>query len=77
MRTRQTSGKMYDCSLTKKQVLVQLRENAQPVGDESPVCSNIGGCGCDVVEIIYGMSYTVNWKKCCLYSTIKQADQSH
>ena len=72
MQARQTTGTTYECPLTRKQVLVQLRKNAQTVGNEPEVCSNIGGCGCDVVRIIYGMSYTVDWKKCCLYSTIKE-----
>lgn len=61
----------YDCPLTKKHVQVQLRQNSKYVGREPEVCSNIGECGCGVVQIIYGMSYTVDWKKCCLYPVIK------
>ena len=72
MQTRYTTSTAYDCPLTKKHVQVQLRNNTQAVGSEPEVCSNIGECGCSVVEIIYGMSYTVDWKKCCLYSTIKE-----
>jgi hypothetical protein len=71
MQAQQTT-KAYDCPLTKKHVQVQLKRNTQAVGREPEVCSNIGECGCDVIEIIYGMSYTVDWKKCCLYSTIKK-----
>lgn len=72
MHARQTTSKAYDCPLTQKHVQVQLRNKTQAVGREPEVCSNIGECGCGVVEIIYGMSYTVDWKKCCLYSTIKK-----
>ncbi|RWX51587.1 hypothetical protein VU01_11124 [Candidatus Electrothrix marina] len=72
MQARQTTSKAYDCPLTQKHVQVQLKNNAQAVSREPEVCSNIGECGCGVVKIIYGMSYTVDWKKCCLYSTIKK-----
>jgi hypothetical protein len=74
MQTQHMTSKAYDCPLTKKHVQVQL--NSQAMNREPEVCSNIGQCGCDVVEIIYGMSYTVDWKKCCLYSTIKQEGSS-
>ena len=61
-------SKEYNCPLTKKHVFVQLgKENRHTVHREPVVCSHIGECGCHVVEIIYGMSYTVDWKKCCLY----------
>ncbi len=69
MQAQHMTSKTYDCPLTKKHVQVQL--NSKAVDREPAVCSNIGQCGCDVVEIVYGMSYTVDWKKCCLYSTIK------
>jgi hypothetical protein len=72
MQPRHTTSKAYDCPLTKKHVQVQLKNNTQAFSREPEVCSNIGECGCGVVEIIYGMSYTVDWKKCCLYSTIKE-----
>ena len=72
MQALDTTSKAYDCPLTKKHVQVQLKNKTQAVGREPEVCSNIGECGCGVVEIIYGMSYTVDWKKCCLYSTIQE-----
>ncbi|WP_339135861.1 MAG: hypothetical protein WGN25_19085 [Candidatus Electrothrix sp. GW3-4] len=72
MQARHTTSKAYDCPLTQKHVQVQLKKNTHAVGREPEVCSNIGECGCSVVEIIYGMSYTVDWKKCCLYSTIRE-----
>jgi hypothetical protein len=70
MQAQHMTSKAYNCPLTQKHVQVQL--NSQAVESEPTLCSNIGQCGCDVVEIIYGMSYTVDWKKCCLYSTIKE-----
>lgn len=72
MKARQTTSKAYNCPLTKKHVQVQLKSTPQAVDREPEVCSNIGACGCGVVEIIYGMSYTVDWKKCCLYSSLKE-----
>ncbi|WP_446008072.1 hypothetical protein [Candidatus Electrothrix sp.] len=69
MQTQKMTSKAYNCPLTQKHVQVQL--NNQAMDREPEVCSSIGQCGCDVVEIIYGMSYTVDWKKCCLYSIIK------
>ncbi len=74
MQAQHMTSKAYNCPLTKKHVQVQLKRNAQAVDSEPEVCSSIGQCGCDVVEIIYGMSYTVDWKKCCLYSTIKEQE---
>ncbi|MCI5141901.1 MAG: hypothetical protein D3909_09295, partial [Candidatus Electrothrix sp. ATG1] len=62
----------YECPLTQKHVYVQLKSNTQAVSREPEVCSNIGECGCKVVEIVCGMSYAVDWKKCCLYSTIQE-----
>lgn len=72
MQARQTISKAYKCPLTRKHVSVQLKGGPQDVGGDPELCSNIGACGCNVVEIIYGMSYTVDWKRCCLYSTIKE-----
>ena len=72
MQARQTTSKTYDCPLTRKHVHVQLKNKARTAGQEPEVCSNIGECGCGVVKIIYGMSYTVDWKKCCLYSMLKE-----
>ena len=72
MRARHTTGRIYSCPLVKTHVQVQLKKNRHAVGREPEVCSSIGECGCGVVEIIYGMSYTVDWKKCRLYSTIKE-----
>ncbi|MCI5148438.1 MAG: hypothetical protein D3916_03415 [Candidatus Electrothrix sp. MAN1_4] len=69
---RQITRKEYDCPLTQKHVFVQLKGNRRTVPREPAVCSSIGECGCNVVEIIYGMTYTVDWKKCCLYSLIKE-----
>lgn len=76
MQAQQTTSKAYNCPLTKKYVQVQLKSTpkntSQAVAREPEVCSNIGACGCGVVEIIYGMSYTVDWKKCCLYSSLQE-----
>ncbi|WP_339137238.1 MAG: hypothetical protein WGN25_04395 [Candidatus Electrothrix sp. GW3-4] len=72
MQARHRISKTYDCPLTKKHVHVQLKCGTQAVGKEPEVCSNIGECGCGVIKIIYGMSYTVDWKKCCLYSILKE-----
>ena len=75
---RSANSKEYNCPLTKKHVFVQLgKGNRRTVHREPVVCSHIGECGCDVVKIIYGMSYTVDWKKCCLYSFIKEQDSGH
>ncbi len=73
MKTQHIS-EAYDCPLTKKHVhvQVQLKQNSRCVAREPEVCSNIGECGCGVVQIIYGMSYKVDWKKCCLYPAIKE-----
>ena len=76
MQAHHTTSKAYECPLTKKHVLVQLKGDTQSINSEPELCSNIGECGCDVVEIIYGMSYTVDWKKCCLYSTIREQGSS-
>ncbi|MCI5148979.1 MAG: hypothetical protein D3916_06255 [Candidatus Electrothrix sp. MAN1_4] len=70
MQAHHMISKAYDCPLTKQHVQVQL--NSQAMDKEPTVCSNIGQCGCGVVEIIYGMSYRVDWKKCCLYSTLQE-----
>jgi hypothetical protein len=59
--------KEYDCPLTHKHVQLKMRQNAQEVCEEPECCSCVGQCGCNVVQIIYGMSYTVDWKKCSLY----------
>ncbi|MCI5142002.1 MAG: hypothetical protein D3909_09830 [Candidatus Electrothrix sp. ATG1] len=64
--------KEYDCPLTRKHVQLKMRQNAQKVFNEPECCSNAGQCGCDVVQIICGMSYTVDWKKCSLYSSFKE-----
>ncbi|WPD25060.1 MAG: hypothetical protein SD837_10950 [Candidatus Electrothrix scaldis] len=73
---RPVNSKEYDCPLTKQHVFVQLNGNRHTVHREPVVCSNIGQCGCNVVELIYGMSYIVDWNKCCLYSLIKGQDCS-
>ena len=70
MQSQHIPGKAYSCPLAQTQVYVQLKQNIKNACQEPEVCSNIGECGCGVVQIIYGMSYTVDWKKCCLYSTI-------
>ena len=70
MQARHSNSKAYDCPLTQKNVLVQL--SLEATSREPEFCSNIGECGCDVVEIIYGMIYSVDWKRCCLYSTIQE-----
>ncbi|MDU9047553.1 MAG: hypothetical protein Q3M30_01795 [Candidatus Electrothrix sp. Rat3] len=61
--------KEYDCPLTHKHVQLQIKQGAQEMRDEPKCCSSVGQCGCDVVQIIYGMSYTVDWEKCSLYSS--------
>ena len=71
-KTQRTINKEYDCPLTRKQVNVQIRQDQSSMCNEPKLCSNIGECGCGVVKIIYGMSYTVDWKKCSLYSTITE-----
>lgn len=73
-QSRPAGSKEYDCPLTRKHVFVQLKGNRHTVPGEPAVCSSIGECGCDVVRIIYGMSYTVDWHKCCLYSQFKRRD---
>ena len=64
--------KEYDCPLTHKHVQLKMKQDAQKVYEEPECCSNIGQCGCNVVQIIYGMSYTVDWKKCSLYSSFTE-----
>lgn len=76
MQARNTMNKAYNCPLTRKHVSVQIKDSIQDIGREPEICSNIGECGCNVIEIIYGMSYSVDWKKCCLYSTIKEQSSS-
>ena len=76
MQAQHTTSKAYECPLTRKHVLVQLKGDKQASNSEPEACSNIGECGCDVVEIIYGMSYTVDWEKCCLYSAIRELGSS-
>jgi hypothetical protein len=49
-----------------------MKQSAQKMCEEPECCSNVGQCGCDVVRIIYGMSYTVDWKKCSLYSSFTE-----
>ncbi|MCI5116201.1 MAG: hypothetical protein D3912_15585 [Candidatus Electrothrix sp. AX1] len=72
--SRPASSQGYDCPLTRKHVFVQLKGNKNSLPGEPAVCSSIGECGCNVVQIIYGMSYTVDWHKCCLYSLFKEQD---
>ncbi|MCI5144558.1 MAG: hypothetical protein D3923_03305 [Candidatus Electrothrix sp. AR3] len=67
-QTQQMINKEYDCPLTNKHVQLQIKEQLGSTCNEPKRCSNIGQCGCEVVEIIYGMSYQVNWKKCSLYT---------
>lgn len=71
---RPEGSKEYDCPLTRKHVFVQLKRNKHTVPEEPAVCSSIGECGCDVVQIIYGMSYAVDWNKCCFYTLFKGLD---
>jgi hypothetical protein len=66
--TQQMINKEYDCPLTQKHVNLQIKQDQNSTCDKPELCSNIGECGCGVVKIIYGMSYTVDWKKCSLYS---------
>ena len=64
--------KEYDCPLTRKHVQLKMKQGAQHAFGEPECCSCVGQCGCDVVQIIYGMSYTVDWKKCSLYSSVRE-----
>ena len=61
--------KEYDCPLTHQHVQLKIKKNTH--NDKPECCSNIGQCGCNVVRIIYGMSYTVDWKQCSLYSSVE------
>ena len=70
----------YVCPLTGKRVTVQVKEMSSVVSEnavqrEPEVCSNIGVCGCQVVEIVSGMSYQVDWRKCSLYQKITDIEQ--
>ncbi|MCI5145761.1 MAG: hypothetical protein D3923_09565 [Candidatus Electrothrix sp. AR3] len=65
---QQMINKEYDCPLTHKHVQLQVKEQQGSQCGQPEVCSNIGQCGCGVVEIVYGMTYQVNWKKCSLYT---------
>jgi hypothetical protein len=67
-QTQRIINKEYDCPLTHKLVHLQIKQDQKSLCDEPKLCSNIGECGCGVVKIIYGMSYTVDWKQCSLYS---------
>ncbi|MCI5221253.1 MAG: hypothetical protein D3924_00870 [Candidatus Electrothrix sp. AR4] len=76
-QTQHMINKKYNCPLTHKHVNLQLkkiagRSRSTVCATEPELCSNIGECGCGVVKIIYGMSYTVDWKKCSLYSSITE-----
>lgn len=67
--TQSLINKEYDCPLTRKHVQLKMKQNAHKDKQKPECCSNVGQCGCTVVQIIYGMSYTVDWKKCSLYSS--------
>ena len=64
--------KEYDCPLTHKHVQLKMKQNVQQMCEEPECCSCVGQGGCDVVQIIYGMSYIVDWKKCSLYSSVAE-----
>ncbi|WP_446010268.1 hypothetical protein [Candidatus Electrothrix sp.] len=62
----------YDCPLTHKHVHLKIKQNIQEMCQEPQCCSCVGQGDCKVVQIIYGMSYTVDWKKCSLYSSFTE-----
>ncbi len=70
--TQAVIKKEYDCPLTHKHVQLKMRQNAQKMCEEPECCSCVGQGGCNVVQIIYGMSYIVDWKKCSLYSSFTE-----
>ncbi|WP_339136348.1 MAG: hypothetical protein WGN25_00460 [Candidatus Electrothrix sp. GW3-4] len=71
-KTQAMIKKEYDCPLTHQHVQLKIKQSAYEMRAEPECCSCVGQCGCDVVQIIYGMSYTVDWKKCSLYSSFTE-----
>jgi hypothetical protein len=74
MNTQAMINKACTCPLTKKHVNLHIKQTAQnnrrSACNEPALCSNIGECGCGVIKIVYGMTYSVDWKKCSLYSAV-------
>jgi hypothetical protein len=70
-------NKTYNCPAAQKHVDVLIKkdvlnQNHGSLCSQPESCSSIGECRCGVVQILFGMTYAVDWKKCQLYSQITE-----
>ena len=76
-QTQSMIRRTYNCPAANKRVQVHIKQDAQsrqdcPVCRQPQSCSSVGECSCGVVQILFGITYAVDWKKCQLYSQITE-----